>query len=116
MTVEHGDAHQKPPEYLRSRYKHYQRLDSASLEKDPDLIDFSRSTEVDSTNFFRIVRNIEVPPLSQSFCALGCKNVAESSLSTVHVYEHISLPGGLWKIGINFEILLIFQGSTSFRL
>lgn len=116
MTVEREDAHQKPPEYLRSRYKHYQRLDSASLEKDPDLIDFSRSAEADSTKGFRIVRNIEVPTLSQSFCAIGCKNVAERSLSTVHAYEHISLPGGLWQIGINFEKLLNFQVSISFRL
>lgn len=95
MRAPQLNPHQKPPEHLRTLYKHYQKLNPADFEKDPDLVDLSHGLDTRHTNMVHCLRTIATATLHEPLSWFGEKKMSDSLSSSVLVYEHAALPGGL---------------------
>ena len=102
MSV-NGKAHEKPPTRIKDLYKKYQKLDRASLDKHPELVDLRRN---DLENSPRLVQ--PRPQLLPTELREICLDLLESdqhcvplpsSLEQPEVFEVPSVPG---KLSIDF--------------
>ncbi|MCJ1281825.1 hypothetical protein MMC26_001148 [Xylographa opegraphella] len=85
------EANQKPPEDLRTVFKKYQKIPIGTLEKDPDVIDFTRGNVF--TQSIRILRTIASPVLSENSTELFSSTSDVSVSSFVDIFEHCDFPG-----------------------
>jgi hypothetical protein len=98
MSV-NGKAHEKPPARIKGTYKTYQKLDRASLDKQPELIDLRRS---DLKNSHQLIQSksqllpTELREICLDFLNSNQHGVAQSSsLEQPQVFRVPSVPGKL---------------------
>ncbi|MCJ1430678.1 hypothetical protein MMC27_000028 [Xylographa pallens] len=87
------DANQRPPQDLRTVFKQYQKIPIGALDKDPDVIDFSRSSVLTHVNSIRVVRTIASPVLLDNSTELISNTSDTTVASFVEVFEHCDFPG-----------------------
>ena len=92
------DANQKPPQDLRAIFKQYQKIPIGALEKDPDVIDFTRRSLSTHVNSMHVVRNIASPALLDNSTELTTNTSDTTVRSFVEVFEHCDFPGGPFNI------------------
>ena len=85
------NAHQRPPEEIKAVYKIYQKLTSDSLDRDPDILDFSRGLHHGQQDKLRVVRLIDRKPLIASCSFVGGFDIEIAAKAPV--FEHKELPG-----------------------
>ena len=83
------DAHERPPEHVRSAYKKYQKLRGAALDSDPDLLDPRAPATVQQLH---LVRSIAPADLRSAFHDFAAGSLALPD-TPVPVYEHRHMPG-----------------------
>lgn len=87
------DAHEKPPDVLRSVYKKYQKLSSNELTADVDIIDFRRGLSEQQQKLFTVVECSRPETLRAEFqLFLGDVEELETA-AQINAYHHLSLPG-----------------------
>ena len=92
------DANQKPPQDLRTVFKKYQKIPTGTLDKDPVIIDFTRSSLLTHDNSIRVIRTIASPVLSDKSSEFISDKSDITVSSFVKVFEHCDFPGGQFDI------------------
>lgn len=89
------DAREKPPESIKTRYKYYQTLDSATLDRDSEILDFSRGLSLQQEVQCKQVRTISSDRVKHACKRFGQNRHLDqrTPFFDTPVFEHADLPG-----------------------
>lgn len=116
------DAHQKPPDLLRSLFKTYQTASIASLEADESVIDFTRIAAQLLDRSFRRLENVcvnAVHRVFQDYCRsneepdnMQAEDIERFTDDTViEAYESVDIPGWTPQIKPSDKVLVVADSS-----
>lgn len=89
------DALQKPPESIKTRYKYYQTLDSVALDRDSDILDFSRGLSLQQEVQCKQVGIISLDRVRNACIRFGQNRHLDqrTPFFDTPAFEHAELPG-----------------------
>lgn len=89
------DARQKPPGSIKTRYKFYQTLDSVDLDRDPDILDFSRGLSLQQEEQCKQVGIMDSASVRNACIRFGQHRHFDTwpPFSDTPAFEHAELPG-----------------------
>lgn len=89
------DARQKPPESIKTRYKFYQTLDSVALDRDPDILDFSRGLSLQQQEKCKQVGTMSLDKVRNACIRFGQNRLVDqrTPFFDTPAFEHADLPG-----------------------
>ena len=96
----HHDTHAIPPQFIQEAYWHYNKIKTADLDKDEELIDFGRGLSTEQKLLFKPV-DVIIASTIESACrafrdaALQTESDSplRSAIQDVTVFEHVHFPG-----------------------
>lgn len=89
------DARQKPPESIKTRYKFYQKLDFVALDRDPDILDFSRGLSLQQKEQCKLISTMSLDSVRNA-CIRFRQNShfdQRTPFFDTPAFEHAELPG-----------------------
>lgn len=89
------DARQKPPESIKTRYKFYQTLDSNALDRDLDILDFSRGLSLQQEGQCKQVGTMSLDRVRNACIRFGQNRHFDqrTPFFDTPAFEHAELPG-----------------------
>lgn len=108
------DAHDRPPELIKSVYKRYQKLTLEAIQSDPMILDFRRGLSDEQQCSVRKADSIPQSLVSAACSHLGLARASQGMQLSMHVpvYETHTVPGepSNAKDLRDIHSLLIYQG------
>ena len=111
MMTNSRDAHDRPPQSIKSVYKRYQKLTLEAIQKDPTILDFRRGLNDEQQCSVQKVDSVQ-----QSFMVAACSHLGLSEAhrdtqfsAHVSVYEIEAVPGefsNAWDRGRSHSLLI----------
>ena len=94
------DAHDKPPEFIKSAYKRYQKLTLEAIQSDPTILDFHLGLSDEQQCRVRQLGSVSQSTTKAACSHLGLAEAYKGVASSVDVpiYETEAVPGEPWKI------------------
>ena len=100
MKTSHHDTHAIPPQFIQEAYWHYNKIKTAELENDEELIDFGRGLSTEQKLLFKPVDMIKASTIEsacRAFRDAALQTESDSPLRSViqdvTVFEHVHFPG-----------------------
>ncbi len=90
------DPRQKPPEFIKSIYKHYEKLTPKAIDTDPIIVDFARGlndAQQSKINRIGTVASYTLHDSCSRFSNEKDPNFQPTDDVAVPTYEHEGLPG-----------------------
>lgn len=89
------DPRQKPPGSIKTRYKFYQTLDSVELDRDPDILDFSRGLGLQQKEQCKQVGTMNLDIVRNACIRFGQHPHVDTwpPFFDTPAFEHAELPG-----------------------
>lgn len=89
------DARQKPPEFIKTRYKYYQTLNSVTLDRDPDILDFSRGLSLQQEEQCKQAGTMNLDRVRNACIRFGQNRPTDqrTPFFDTPAFEHAEVPG-----------------------
>ena len=95
MTISSLDARDRPPDFIKSFYKRYQKLALEAIQVDSTILDFRLGLSSEQQSEVRKVGSVPLSSVDAAYSRLRCAEAHKCLTSTVDVpiYEIEALPG-----------------------
>ena len=95
MMTNSLNPHDRPPQFIKSVYKRYQRLTLEAIQSDPMILDFRQSLSDEQQCSVRKIDNVPQSLINAACSHLGIAEVHKGVQLSMHVpvYETEAVPG-----------------------